>query len=1339
MSRPVWRLAARLAWFCLAGLLLTQLVGSNEPTAATATSLYQVYLPHIANAPSRGQLANPVIERIDKPWQYYDPSEAVPGQILVKWRDGVGVESIARLNSGFNARSVGHVQGIGVQILQVAPDMTVDLMNAYNSLNEVEYAEPNFIAYAFPDAPAGPVLSAEDLKPSAASVNDPNANQQYSLSKMKVYDAWDLSKGDDVVIAVLDTGADFTHPDLQGKFVSRGKDFVNRDDDATDDHGHGTHVSGIAAGATNNGVGIAGVGYNAKVLPGKVLAASGSGDFGAIANGITWAADQGVKVINMSLGGRYGAASMESAINYAWSKGVVVVCAAGNDASPSPSYPAAYENCLSVVATDSNDRRASFSNYGNTVDVSAPGAGILSTVRGGRYDLMSGTSMASPNVAGVAALVWAAHPNWTNAQVRAALENTADNVGSANEFGHGRINAYRAVSSGPPTTPQPGEPTAKPPSGATATPQPRLVPTTTPVPTAPPDDYELQLIQLINQQRKAQSLPPLETDPRLMNAADLHNGWMLDHDCFAHQCPGEPDPFTRMRNAGYPLLSGSENIGQGYRTPSDMVTGWMGSSGHRANILGNWQHIGCGFLQGPSGSYTQRYWTCNFATAPGVVPTPVPTTPTTDPVRTNTPGAPTPTRTPTSSTPPSQAEWARRTLVEINRIRAERGLPAAVFHPVLGRLAQTYSQYMLDNNCFSHYCYSNPWARIREAGYDAEAFSEVIAKSFDTPEGAVNGWMNSTAHRDIIMDQRDGQQLELGCGWDDQLFFATCEAGYRAVNATATPTALPTLTSTATWTPLPTATRAPTETLVPPPATLTPAPTLPGQPTFTATPTPDLPEPPPMPTQIPGEVEVVLTPPSNLVGWVGNTGLPHWGEADLYAGLYYAQLYVGGIQFPLAQVPHDATLLSAQLELTGRTTDFVTGGVQAVWYAHWLDEAIDGVFPGTSYQQLKTAAVKDTLSPSLSSDELAHGRTNIFIFNTAQVAALNDQLRSSGRISFRLDGPESGSTINTMAWETGYGKGSAGPQTKPVLRLSYVQGPLPPTATPIPPTATPLPSTVTAVPPTATPVPPTVTPVLATATATAKSPDTPIPPTETAVPPTATRTPTDMPTATPIPSATLVPSTATSTPPPTTTHSPTSTPTTPPLSRRADLTPASDAIGWVITLDTDGNHLGDDDIFAGKWGDWTYYGLLQFDLSRLPTDAEIEGAELILYSQTREYVAGGTWSVKLLGPEVDAGFPSLTFPAAANAPVLGVIGDALPDTAIASPGRTNVLTFQAARVADLQARAASTRKISFRVDGPPPDGSTYSLADWDSGYGSGLGPDFKPVLRVRFLSALSEP
>lgn len=685
MSRSLRRLIVRLALLAVFVALLTLGSASLRTTPAIADVPYRIYLPLLAYA--QRELPPPdAIGRIGKPWQFYDASEAVPGQLLVRWRDGVDIDTIARINSSFSVMSVGHIAGIGVQILQVAPDLNLDLLSVYNSLPEVEYAEPNFIAYAQPVERVGPAMTREEVWPNATSVNDPQANQQYSLSKMQVYDAWDVTKGDGVVIAVLDTGYDFTHPDLQGKYVSRGKDFINRDDDATDDQGHGTHVAGIAAGLTNNGVGIAGVGYNAKILPGKVLGANGSGDFGAIANGITWAADQGVKVINMSLGGAYGSATLENAVNYAWNKGVVVVCAAGNSSTSTPHYPAGYTNCISIIATDANDKRGSFSNYGSSADLSAPGVAILSTVRGGRYESWNGTSMASPNAAGVAALVAAAHPDWTNAQIRAALENTADNIGSAFDYGKGRVNAARAVSSGPVTPPTPGpSPTNRP--NATTVPSPS--PTT-----APSNDYELETIRLINVQRASNGLPALEIDSRLMDAADFHNRWMLDNNCFNHQCPGEPDPFQRMRNAGYPLLSGSENIGNGYQRPSDMVTGWMNSSGHKANILGNWAHIGCGFLQGPSGSYTQRYWTCNFARPSGSAPTFTPTRAPNQATSTPTPVGANPSRTPTprATTPPSQAEWARRTLDEINRIRAERGLPAAGGHVILQRVAQGYSQ-----------------------------------------------------------------------------------------------------------------------------------------------------------------------------------------------------------------------------------------------------------------------------------------------------------------------------------------------------------------------------------------------------------------------------------------------------------------------------------------------------------------------------------------------------------------------------------------------------------------------------------------------------------------------
>ena len=249
---------------------------------------------------------------------------------------------------------------------------------------DVVRAEPN------------PLVTLNDPKPAVyddalilASVNDLFAAQQYSLTKMNVPAAWDASRGDGITIAVVDTGADFAHPDLAAKFVSRGRDFVTGHPDAADDHGHGTHVSGIAAAVTNNGLGVAGVGYNARLLPVKALAANGSGDHASIASAIAWAADNGARIINLSLGSPTPSTTLQTAIDAAWAKGALIVCAAGNDASDQPSYPAAYEHCLSVVATDDIDRLAPFSNYGATVDVAAPGQRILSTVRGGTYEAWS--------------------------------------------------------------------------------------------------------------------------------------------------------------------------------------------------------------------------------------------------------------------------------------------------------------------------------------------------------------------------------------------------------------------------------------------------------------------------------------------------------------------------------------------------------------------------------------------------------------------------------------------------------------------------------------------------------------------------------------------------------------------------------------------------------------------------------------------------------------------------------------------------------------------------------------------------------------------------------------
>jgi hypothetical protein len=218
-------------------------------------------------------------------------------------------------------------------------------------------------------------------------------------------------------------------------------------------YGHGTHCAGIAAATTNNSIGVAGVGFNTSLMNVKVLGDNGSGQYSWIANGITWAADNGAKVISLSLGGSSGSYTLQNAVNYAWNKGVVVVAAAGNNGNTASVYPAYYSNCIAVAATDQNDAKASFSTYGSWVDVAAPGVSIYSTLPNHsnsigttNYGSLSGTSMSTPHVAGLAALVWATSYGTSNTSVRSRIESTADAIsGTGTYWKYGRINANKAV------------------------------------------------------------------------------------------------------------------------------------------------------------------------------------------------------------------------------------------------------------------------------------------------------------------------------------------------------------------------------------------------------------------------------------------------------------------------------------------------------------------------------------------------------------------------------------------------------------------------------------------------------------------------------------------------------------------------------------------------------------------------------------------------------------------------------------------------------------------------------------------------------------------------------
>ncbi|MFJ7960475.1 S8 family serine peptidase [Streptomyces sp. NPDC096319] len=288
---------------------------------------------------------------------------------------------------------------------------------------------------------------------------DPLRAQQWGIDALKLPDAWKTSTGQDTVIAVVDTGVDLDHPDLKGRLVA-GYDFVDGDDQPKDLNGHGTHVSGIAAAHTGNGIGGAGGAGGAKIMPVRVLGADGSGSNENITKGIVWAADHGADVINLSLGESGLMARLlkggvlNQAITHANGKGAVVVAAAGNDSSALQPYKVDTP-VLVVNAADESGRPASFTNFGAQNAVSAPGVDILSTLptyttketlkNGSGYGKLSGTSMASPYVSAVAALLH--HQGLAPAAIMQTIRDTAANPGQLLKLGLGNVDAAAAVNS----------------------------------------------------------------------------------------------------------------------------------------------------------------------------------------------------------------------------------------------------------------------------------------------------------------------------------------------------------------------------------------------------------------------------------------------------------------------------------------------------------------------------------------------------------------------------------------------------------------------------------------------------------------------------------------------------------------------------------------------------------------------------------------------------------------------------------------------------------------------------------------------------------------------------
>lgn len=291
--------------------------------------------------------------------------------------------------------------------------------------------------------------------------NDPQHEDQYVAEAIDASTAWEETLGSsDVTIATIDQGVQYDHPDLEPNVASSpGKDFVDGDSDPypkdLSNEPHGTHVSGIAGARTDNAQGISGI-SDSTLLSARVLNGSGWGSVSDIADAVEWAVDQGADVINLSLGGGGRSQTMQNAVTYASSNGALVVVAAGNSGTNETTYPAAYDECIAVSALDPDESFASYSNYGDAIELTAPGTNVVSTWPEDGYKSASGTSMAAPVVSGVAGLALAKY-DMTNEELRTHLRNTAVDVGlSETKQGVGRIDAGAALTTPPGETPDSG-------------------------------------------------------------------------------------------------------------------------------------------------------------------------------------------------------------------------------------------------------------------------------------------------------------------------------------------------------------------------------------------------------------------------------------------------------------------------------------------------------------------------------------------------------------------------------------------------------------------------------------------------------------------------------------------------------------------------------------------------------------------------------------------------------------------------------------------------------------------------------------------------------------------
>jgi len=372
------------------------------------------------------------------------PADVAPGEVLVKFASGLSAAAIAT-----------EVARLGVDVVRALPQVGLYRLKLPAGLSVDEFLQAQRGNPAFQRVEANPIARSQGQS-SPQEPNDPYWAQQWALVRIGAPAAWAVTTGrPEVVIAVIDTGVDLRHPDLQTQLVT-GQNVFAPTTPPQDDHGHGTAMAGIIGAAMNNGVGIAGVCPGCRMMPIKVLDASGVGTYADVIEGMIYAAEHGARVLNLSLGGSVYSEGLLDVVDYVRAAGAVVVAAAGNSGTATPMYPAAYPGVLGASAVDRDGNPWAYSNSGMQVSLAAPGVDITATGLDGSYVSVTGTSPATAHVTGVAALIASRDPNMSGGRIEVAIMNAAEDLGPPGQdplFGFGLVQAMGGVLAGLPSTP----------------------------------------------------------------------------------------------------------------------------------------------------------------------------------------------------------------------------------------------------------------------------------------------------------------------------------------------------------------------------------------------------------------------------------------------------------------------------------------------------------------------------------------------------------------------------------------------------------------------------------------------------------------------------------------------------------------------------------------------------------------------------------------------------------------------------------------------------------------------------------------------------------------------